>query len=49
MKDIKAIKKYVYEGKYLNYVDNNSHSPLQLARYENYAKAIKILEKESET
>ena len=31
MKDINLIKKYVEEGLYLDSVDNNGHTPMEMA------------------
>jgi len=44
MEDIKTIKKFVKEKKYLQHVDNNNHTPLQMAKYRDYKDGIKILE-----
>ncbi len=43
MKDIAAIKKYAKSGEYADFLDNNHHTPLQMARYGGYEEAIKIL------
>lgn len=42
MKDIRLIKRYVKEELYLTCVDNNGHTPMEMAYYEGYKKAMAI-------
>lgn len=45
MKDIQLIKKYVKSEKYLDEVDNNGHTAMEMAYYDNYKKALVIFDK----
>jgi len=42
MRDIRLIKRYVKEGLYLTCVDNNDHTPMEMAYYEGYTKAMAV-------
>ena len=44
MKDIRLVKKYVREGLYLDAVDNNNHTPIEMAYYEGYEKAVHVFQ-----
>ena len=45
MKDIRLVKKYVKRGKFLDKVDNNGHTALEMAYYDNYKEALIVFEK----
>ena len=40
MKDIKVVKKYLQSGQFLDVLDNNGHTPLEVAFYEDYTEAL---------
>ena len=42
MKDIHMVKKFVTEGLYLEDVDNNGHTPIEMAYYEGFKEAMII-------
>lgn len=42
-KDIKTIRKYARQGKYLSCKDNNGHTPIEMAYYKKYKEALSIL------
>jgi len=45
MKDIKLVKKYIKNKKYLNKKDNNGHTPIEMAYYENCEEILELFEK----
>jgi hypothetical protein len=45
MKDINLVLKYVQEGKYNTLKDNNGHTPVEMAKQENYLEAIELFKK----
>ena len=45
MRNIPLVKKYLKSGKYLDIVDNNGHTPLEMAFYENNKEALDLFEK----
>ena len=45
MRDIRLVKKYLKMGKYLNKVDNNGHTALEMAYYDGYQEALVLFEK----
>lgn len=40
MRDLKTVKKFLREGKYLTDKDNNGHTAMEMAFYENYTEAL---------
>jgi len=42
MRDIRLVKRYIKEGLYLNALDNNGHTPMEMAYYEGYKEAIAV-------
>jgi len=44
MRDIRLVKKYAQEGLYLDGVDNNGHTPMEMAYYEGYKEAMIIFD-----
>ncbi len=44
MRDIRLVEKYLKSGKFLDKIDNNGHTPLQMAYYENYKEALILFE-----
>ena len=44
MRDISLVKKYVKEGLYLTSLDNNGHTPEEMAYYEGYKEAIVVFD-----
>jgi hypothetical protein len=44
-KNIKLIEKYIKQNLYLKAVDNNGHTPMQMAYYEGYKEALIIFKK----
>lgn len=45
VKDIHLIEKYLQVGKYLDKVDNNGHTAMEMAHYDNYQEALFLFEK----
>jgi len=45
MRDIRLVKKYLKMGKYLDKVDNNGHTAMEMAYYDNYKEALILFEK----
>jgi hypothetical protein len=45
MRDIRLVKKYLKIGKYLDKVDNNGHTAMEMAYYDNYKEALILFEK----
>jgi ankyrin repeat protein len=45
MRDIRLVKKYIELGKYLDKVDNNGHTAMEMAYYDNYKEALILFEK----
>lgn len=45
MRDIRLVKKYIKIGKYLDVVDNNGHTAMEMAYYDNYKEALILFEK----
>jgi ankyrin repeat protein len=45
MRDIRLIKKYLKMGKYLDEIDNNGHTAMEMAFYDNYKEALILFEK----
>jgi len=45
MRNIPLIEKYLKRGKYLDIVDNNGHTPLEMAFYENNEEALDLFKK----
>lgn len=44
MRDIRLVKKYIKAEKYLDCVDNNGHTPVEMAFYEEYKEALILFE-----
>ena len=44
MRDISLVKKYLKVGKYLDKVDNNGHTAMEMAYYDNYKEALVLFE-----
>jgi hypothetical protein len=42
MRDIELVKKYIKRGQFIDVKDNNDHTPLQMAFYEDYTEAIAL-------
>jgi hypothetical protein len=42
MKSIKLVEKYIKSGEFLEIIDNNGHTPLEMAFYENYTEALEL-------
>jgi len=42
MRDLDSVRKYIKKGLYLTYLDNNGHTPMEMAHYEGYKEAIMI-------
>jgi len=40
MRDIHSVEKYIKRGEFLDVEDNNGHTPLEMAFYENYKDAL---------
>lgn len=40
MRDIHLIEKYIKNGKYLDHIDNNGHTPKEMAFYEGYKEVL---------
>jgi ankyrin repeat protein len=47
MRDIRLVKKYLKIGKFLDKVDNNDHTAMEMAYYDNYKEALVLFEKYS--
>lgn len=45
MRDIRLVKKYLKIGKFLDKVDNNGHTAMEMAYYDNYKEALILFEK----
>jgi hypothetical protein len=45
MRDIRLVKKYLKVGKYLDKIDNNGHTAMEMAYYDNYKEALILFEK----
>ncbi len=45
MKDIRLVEKYIKSGKYLGQADNNGHTAMEMAYYENYTDALRLFKK----
>jgi len=45
MRDVRLIEKYLKSGKYLDKVDNNGHTPLEMAYYYNYKEALMLFKR----
>ena len=45
MRDIRLVTKYLKMGKYLEKVDNNGHTAMEMAYYDNYKEALILFEK----
>jgi ankyrin repeat protein len=45
MRDINLVTKYLKMGKYLEEIDNNGHSAMEMAYYDNYKEALILFEK----
>ena len=45
MRDIRLVKKYLELGKYLDKVDNNNHTAMEMAYYDSYKEALILFEK----
>lgn len=44
MRDISLVKKYIHKKRYSQVSDNNGHTPMQMAFYENYQEALDLFE-----
>ena len=44
IRDIRLVKKYLKVGKYLDKVDNNGHTAMEMAYYNNYKEALVLFE-----
>ena len=42
MRDLPLVKKYIKQRLYLAHLDNNGHTPIEMAHYKGYEEAIKI-------
>jgi len=42
MRDIRLVKKYVRKKLYLTCIDNNGHTPMEMAHYEGYKEAMVV-------
>ena len=40
MRNIRLVKKYIKKGDYLDEIDNNGHTAMEMAFYENYKEAL---------
>ena len=45
MKDTCLVEKHIKSGKYLDKVDNNGHTAIEMAYYENYTDALRLFKK----
>jgi len=45
MKDIKLVEKYLKSGKHFDKIDNNGHTAMEMAYYENYKEALILFER----
>jgi hypothetical protein len=45
MRDIRLVKKYLKIGKFLDKVDNNGHTAMEMAYYDNYKEALVLFKK----
>ena len=45
MRDIRLVEKYLKSEKYLDKVDNNGHTAMEMAYYENYTDALALFKK----
>jgi len=42
MRDIRLVKKYIKKNLYLTTIDNNGHTPMEMAYYEGYKEAMVV-------
>ena len=45
MRDIRLVKKYIKLEQHLNHMDNNGHTPKEMAFYDNYKEALILFKK----
>ncbi len=45
IRDINLVEKYIKSGTYLDKIDNNGHTALEMAYYDNYKEALILFEK----
>ena len=45
MRDIRLVKKYLKVGKYMDSIDNNGHTAMEMAYYDNYKEALILFQK----
>ena len=45
MRDLRLVRKHLQSGKYLDKVDNNGHTAMEMAYYEGYTEALSLFKK----